>query len=243
MTKLWFIHAPMGSAKSANLLMKAYAFEKNGIPVILMKPATDTRDGWGVIKSRIGLEHECYMIEGPSYNIHDKYMLDYWLKHDHTWPKWILVDEAQFLDPIYVEALSQIVDDCNVNVICYGLRTDFQGKLFPGSKRLFELADSIDELKLTCKCGRKAIINARVDLNGEVIPIGPQVSLGGDDKYVSMCRKCYNDSLCKVTDPDNPYEPKLTEIQKVEIDKIVAEQQRELDELCKNDMDFDEIFC
>ena len=223
--------------------MKAYAFEKNGIPVILMKPATDTRDGWGVIKSRIGLEHECYMIEGPSYNIHDKYMLDYWLKHDHTWPKWILVDEAQFLDPIYVEALSQIVDDCNVNVICYGLRTDFQGKLFPGSKRLFELADSIDELKLTCKCGRKAIINARVDLNGEVIPIGPQVSLGGDDKYVSMCRKCYNDSLCKVTDPDNPYEPKLTEIQKVEIDKIVAEQQRELDELCKNDMDFDEIFC
>ena len=243
MTKLWFIHAPMGSAKSANLLMKAYAFEKNGIPVILMKPATDTRDGWGIIKSRIGLEHECYMIEGPSYNIHDKYMLDYWLKHDHTWPKWILVDEAQFLDPIYVEALSQIVDDCNVNVICYGLRTDFQGKLFPGSKRLFELADSIDELKLTCKCGRKAIINARVDLNGEVIPIGPQVSLGGDDKYVSMCRKCYNDSLSKVMDPDSPYEPKLTETQKVEIDKIVAEQQRELDELCKNDMDFDEIFC
>jgi thymidine kinase len=214
--------------------MKAYAFEKNNIPVVLMKPATDTRDGWGIIKSRVGLEHECYMIEGPTWNIWQTYCKDYADKHNHTWPKWILVDEAQFLDPIYVECLSQIVDDFNINVICYGLRSDFQGKLFPGSKRLFELADSIDELKLTCKCGRKAIINARVDLNGEVIPIGPQVSLGGDDKYVSMCRKCYNESLNKVLDPDDPYEPKYNEKQAKEIKKIVAEQQRELDELCKD---------
>ena len=121
----------MGAAKSANLLMKAYAFEKNNIPVVLMKPATDTRDGWGIIKSRVGLEHECYMIEGPSYNIWGTYIQDYKKKHNNTYPKWILVDEAQFLDPVYINALTGIVDDFGINVICYGLRTDFQGKLFP----------------------------------------------------------------------------------------------------------------
>ena len=222
------VFAPMNSGKTAMLLMKAFSFEKNNIPVVLMKPATDTRDGWGVIKSRVGLEHECYMIEGPTYNIWQKYIVDYWGKHNHTWPKWILVDEAQFLDPIYVDTLAQIVDDHGINVICYGLRTDFQGNLFPGSKRLFEMADSIEEIKLTCKCGRKAIINARVDGNGEVIPEGPQVEIEGKSKYVSMCRKCYHESLNKVLDPYGDYKPCLTEGQKKEINKIMMEQAKQL---------------
>lgn len=192
----------MGAAKSATLLMKAYAFEKNNIPVILMKPATDTRDGYGIIKSRVGLEHKCYMIDGATFNIWDEYICDYWRKHNNTWPKWILVDEAQFLHPCYVDTLAQIVDTNDINVICYGLRSDFRGNLFPGSKRLFELADSIEEIKLTCKCGRKAIINARVDENGNVIPDGPQVEIEGNTRYVSMCRKCYFENLSNVMDPD-----------------------------------------
>ena len=219
--------------------MKAYAFEKNNIPVVLMKPAKDTRDGWGVIKSRIGLEHECYMIEGPTYNIWHEYITDYWKKHDHTWPKWILVDEAQFLDPIYVDTLAQIVDDFDINVMCYGFRTDFQGNLFPGSKRLFEMADSIEELKLTCKCGRKAIINARVDGNGEVIPEGPQVEIEGKSKYVSMCRKCFIESLNKVLDPDGDYKPVLTEEQKKEINKIMVERAKQW----QDSLDLNDIIC
>lgn len=217
MGKLHFIYSPMNAGKTATLLMKAYAFESNNIPVVLMKPATDTRDGWGIIHSRVGLEHQCYMIEGATYNIWEKCITDYWSKHNHTWPKWILVDEAQFLDPHYIDTLADITDTYNINIICYGLRTDFQGNLFPGSKRLFEMADSIEEIKLTCKCGRKAIINARVDDNGEVIPEGPQVEIEGKSKYISMCRKCYHESLNKVLNPDGNCKPSLTEEQKKEI--------------------------
>lgn len=212
------------------LLMKAFSFEKNNIPVVLMKPATDTRDGWGIIRSRVNLEHECYMIEGPTYNIWHEYITDYWKKHEHTWPKWILVDEAQFLDPIYVDTLAQIVDDFDINVMCYGLRTDFQGNLFSGSKRLFEMADSIEEIKLTCKCGRKAIINARVDGNGEVIPEGPQVEIEGKSKYVSMCRKCYHESLEKVSSDYCNYTPNLTEGQLKDIQTVLDKRQESWDD-------------
>lgn len=172
--------------------MRCYSLEKNGIPVMCMKPEIDTRDGYGVIKSRIGIERKCYVIER---GIEDLYPIiqEYAKENDNQMPAWILVDEAQFLTEKQVDWLAWYVDNMKVDVICYGLRTDFQGKLFEGSKRLFEMADSIDEMKITCSCGRKAIINARVDEYGCVMTEGEQVEIGGNERYVTMCRKCYNE--------------------------------------------------
>ncbi|MDE5811100.1 MAG: hypothetical protein K2H61_02185, partial [Muribaculaceae bacterium] len=104
---------------------------------------------------------------------------------------WILVDEAQFLSASQVDQLSRLVDDYGCNVICYGLRTDFQSHLFEGSRRLFEIADTIDEVKSTCNCGHKTIINARIDANGDFVEEGAQVEIGGDERYVAVCRKCW----------------------------------------------------
>ena len=106
-------------------------------------------------------------------------------------PKWILVDESQFLTSRQVEQLAQIVDELDINVMCYGLRTDFTTNLFEGSKRLMELADDIDEIKISCSCGRKAIINARLDRYGNVITNGEQILIGGNEQYIPLCRKCY----------------------------------------------------
>ena len=104
---------------------------------------------------------------------------------------WILIDEAQFLTTAQVDQLARVVDDYGSNVICYGLRTDFQTHLFEGSKRLFEIADSIDEIKSTCSCGRKTIVNARIDKDGNILTDGDQVEIGGNDKYVALCRNCW----------------------------------------------------
>ncbi|MDE7236947.1 MAG: hypothetical protein K2N66_03890, partial [Paramuribaculum sp.] len=104
---------------------------------------------------------------------------------------WILVDEAQFLTATQVDQLARIVDDFGSNVICYGLRTDFQSRLFEGSRRLFEIADTIDEIKSTCTCGRKTIVNARIDANGDIVTEGAQVEIGGDERYIAVCRKCW----------------------------------------------------
>ncbi len=106
-------------------------------------------------------------------------------------PDWILVDEAQFLAPEQVDQLACVVDTYGINVICYGLRTDFQTRLFEGSRRLFEIADTIDEIKSTCNCGRKTIVNARIDSRGEIITEGDQVEIGGNDRYISVCRNCW----------------------------------------------------
>lgn len=104
---------------------------------------------------------------------------------------WFLIDEAQFLTEAQVDQLSRVVDDFGSNVICYGLRTDFQTRLFEGSRRLFEIADTIDEIKSTCNCGRKTIVNARIDSRGEIITEGDQVEIGGNDRYISVCRNCW----------------------------------------------------
>ncbi len=105
--------------------------------------------------------------------------------------EWFLIDEAQFLTEIQVDQLARCVDDFGCNVMCYGLRTDFKSRLFEGSRRLFEIADTIDEIKSTCTCGRKTIINARIDSNGDFVEEGAQVEIGGDDKYIAVCRKCW----------------------------------------------------
>ncbi len=192
MSKLYFIHSTMNTGKSALLLMKAHSFLENGIEILCIKPSVDTRDGDNVIKSRIGIEMACLTI-GQEDNIYD-IITNYCLRLEGTCtplPQWILCDESQFFTAEHVDQLARIVDCMNIDVICYGLRTDFTGHLFEGSKRLFELADNIEEVKLSCSCGRKAIINARVDSFGNVLTEGEQVQIGGNEMYKPMCRKCY----------------------------------------------------
>ena len=202
--KLYFRYGTMGSAKTAMLLTNAYNFEERGIPHLCYKPVTDTREEKSVIRSRIGIERDCKWIYSDS-NLYEE------MKRMHEeggmLPEWILVDEAQFLTPAQVDQLAKVVDDFGCNVICYGLRTDFQTHFFEGSRRLLEIADSIDEIKSTCSCGRKTIVNARINSKGEIITEGEQVEIGGNDKYISLCRKCWMNKRVANMDKDQlPFE-------------------------------------
>lgn len=186
--KLYFRYGTMGSAKTALLLTSAYNFEERGMKYVCMKPIIDTREDRNVIKSRIGIERECQWI----YHETDLYQLAQELFEENmAIIDWFLIDEAQFLTPEQVDQLARIVDDFGSNVVCYGLRTDFKSNMFEGSRRLFEIADTIDEIKSTCTCGRKTIINARIDANGDFVEDGAQVEIGGDDRYIAVCRKCW----------------------------------------------------
>ncbi len=178
----------MGSAKTALLLTTAYNFEERGMRYVCLKPIIDTREESNVIRSRIGIERECRWI----YHESDLYEMACQLSAESEGViDWFLVDEAQFLTAAQVDQLARVVDDFGSNVICYGLRTDFRSCLFEGSRRLFEIADTIDEIKSTCTCGRKTIINARMDSNGDFVEEGQQVEIGGDDRYMAVCRKCW----------------------------------------------------
>lgn len=183
MAKLYFKYGAMGSSKSAQVLTTKFNYEEKGMTVWLIKPGTDTRDGANIIKSRIGLSHEAEVIK-PEDSIISKY-------HAAGSYDVIISDEAQFLTPAQIDELRTIVDEEDVPVLCFGLRTDFQTKFFPGAMRLMELADSITEIKTICECGRKATVNARFDDNGKIITEGEQVVLGGNDRYIAMCHKCW----------------------------------------------------
>ena len=186
--KLYFRYGTMGSAKTALLLTTAYNFEERGMRYACLKPVIDTREERNVIRSRIGIERECGWIMADT----DLYILAQQLcEKAGCLIDWFLVDEAQFLAAEQVDQLARLVDDYGVNVICYGLRTDFRTHLFEGSRRLFEIADPIDEIKSTCSCGRKTIVNARIDTNGDMVEEGAQVEIGGDDKYIAVCRNCW----------------------------------------------------
>lgn len=178
----------MGSAKTALLLTTAYNFEERGMRYICMKPVIDTRDRQNVIRSRIGIERECQWIMADT----DLYLTATKLCEEAgCLIEWFLIDEAQFLTAEQVDQLAQLVDDYGINVICYGLRTDFRTHAFEGSMRLFEIADTIDEIKSTCSCGRKTIVNARIDSHGDIVQEGAQVEIGGDEKYIAICRNCW----------------------------------------------------
>lgn len=190
MAKLYYKYGAMGSSKTAQALMTKFNYEEKGKKVWLIKPSLDTRDGKTVIKSRIGLKAEASVIK-PDTDVLDAY----WRFPESEAPDVIIVDEAQFLTYNQIGQLRIIVSYHDTPVICFGLRTDFQGKLFEGSKALFELADSIAEIKSICKCGNKAIINARFDDNGKVIAEGPQICIGGNEKYEALCFKCWCDAI------------------------------------------------
>lgn len=186
--KLYFRYGTMGSAKTALLLTNAYNFEERGIAYLCYKPATDTRENKNVIRSRIGIERECRWIY-PDTDIYQEIAnMD---ESGGMLPEWILVDEAQFLSAKQVDQFARIVDDYGCNIICYGLRTDFKTNLFEGSRRLFEVADTIDEVKSTCSCGGKTIVNARIDSKGDIITEGQQVEIGGNGRYMAVCRRCW----------------------------------------------------
>ena len=155
--------------------------------VWLVKPAADSRDGEIVLRSRVGLEAIAEVVP-PEADICELFR-----EREHT--DVIIVDECQFLTGEQIDQLRELVDRENLPVLCFGLRTDFQTKLFPGSRRLFELADSITEIKTICDCGRKATTNARISPDGYVITEGDQVFLGGNDSYIAMCHKCYQDYI------------------------------------------------
>lgn len=186
--KLYFRYGTMGSAKTALLLTTAYNFEERGMRYVCLKPIIDTREGASVIRSRIGIERECRWIHADT----DLYLLAQELfEKSMCVIDWFLIDEAQFLTTEQVDQLARVVDDYGSNVICYGLRTDFRTHMFEGSRRLFEIADTIDEIKSTCSCGRKTIVNARIGANGDFVNEGAQVEIGGDDRYMAVCRKCW----------------------------------------------------
>lgn len=192
MAKLYFYYATMNSGKSLRLLTTAHNFEEKSIPYLIMKPSKDTRGQKNFITSRIGIKKECILIEDED-DIFES------VKNcTHTTPiDWILVDECQFLEETQVDDLAKIVDILDINVMCFGLRTDFQSKLFPASKRLFELSDDIEEIKSTCECGKKTSINARIDENGNIILDGNQILVGGNEMYKTMCRRCWNKLIQK----------------------------------------------
>ena len=182
MAKLLFKYGAMGSSKTAQALITKYNYEENGLKVWLIKPSTDTRDGATIIRSRIGLEAEAEPVAPET---------DLWKLFQSRTCDIIIVDECQFLCPAQIDQLRTIVDEGNTMVICFGLRTDFLTRLFPGSQRLMEIADSFQEIKTICDCGKKATVNARINAEGYIVTEGAQVVLGGNDSYIAMCHRCY----------------------------------------------------
>ena len=179
MAQLYFKYGAMGSSKTANALMAHFNYQERGQEALLVKPQLDQRDGDHIVRSRIGLTNPCIyfheMLAMPDAEL-QQYAC-------------IIVDEAQFLTKDEVRYLVHLVDDCGIPVMCYGLRADFKGELFPGSYELLVMADKIEEVKTICWCGKKATFNARFDAQGRVLKEGAQVVLGANDQYIGLCRR------------------------------------------------------
>lgn len=218
MGNLIFYYGTMGCSKTANALMTRFQYLQKGKTVWLIKPSIDTRDDiidssgvrLALVKSRVGIEAKAELID-----LKTDITLEYVDRYDNfsvrtdnlqknkniiynssnVFCDVIICDEAQFLTEAQVEQLKDISSNSNTEVICYGLRTDFKTKLFPGSKRLFELADRVVELDNICDCGKRAIINARISSTGKIITHGAQIEIGGDDKYKAICWDCYKKNI------------------------------------------------
>ncbi len=188
MAKLYFKYGAMGSSKTAQALITRFNYEERGMKVWLIKPALDDRDGVATLRSRVGLSAEATVIAAG----------------DDVAQRWramgktdvIIADEAQFFTPEQIDQLRTLVDEDDIPVLCFGLRTDFRTKLFPGSARLMELSDSITEIKTICDCGAKATVNARI-FDGKVVTEGAQVMLGGNDSYLAMCHRCWKKRIAR----------------------------------------------
>ena len=175
MAKLYFRYGAMGSSKTANAVMVQYNYRERGREVLMLKPKLENRDGATLVRSRCGLEAQCRFVEELE-------------EISLAGIACVIVDEAHFLTAAQVRRLVDIVDDYDIPVICYGLRTDFRGELFEGSRELLCWADTIEEIKTVCWCGRKATFNARVH-DGRIVREGEQIMLGGNSTYISLCRR------------------------------------------------------
>lgn len=187
MAKLYFKYGAMGSSKTANALITKFNYEERGMKVWLIKPSIDVRDGVNAVKSRIGLSAKADVVT-PDKDLYAEFKA-------HADCHVIIADECQFFTTKQIDELRRVVDELDVPVLCYGLRTDFLTKLFPGSLRLFEVADSITEIKTICACGKKAIVNARIDGEGKIVTEGGQILIGGNDSYVAMCHSCWKEAI------------------------------------------------
>ena len=191
MAKLYFYYSAMNAGKTTTLLQSAHNYRERGMRVAILTPRLDDRAGSGVVASRIGLR-----AEAVAFDRHDD--LERWVRDDiaaHGKLDCVLVDEAQFLTRAQVWQLSDVVDALRIPVLCYGLRTDFRGELFAGSARLLAIADALIELKSVCTCGRKATMNLRVDAQGHAVRDGQQTEIGGNDRYVALCRRHFCDAM------------------------------------------------
>jgi thymidine kinase len=185
MAKLYFYYSTMNAGKSTSLLQAAHNYAERGLSTILFIARLDERAA-GRIKSRIGLEADATRFDANT---------DFWAILSQSQTSCVLIDEAQFLTTAQVRELARVVDEANIPVMCYGLRTDFRGELFPGSAALLAWADTLSELKTICCCGRKATMVVRVSPDGVIERAGHQIEIGGNERYVSLCRKHFSESM------------------------------------------------
>ena len=190
MAKLYFYYSAMNAGKSTVLLQSSHNYRERGMRTLLFTPAIDTRSGTGRIESRIGLSSSAISLRATE-NLLSRVRTE----HTASPVACVLIDEAQFLTADQVWQAADVADTLGVPVLCYGLRTDFQGQLFPGSATLLAIADDLTELKTICHCGRKATMNLRVDASGHALREGAQVEIGGNDRYVAMCRRHFKSAL------------------------------------------------
>src|SRR4051812_8580889 len=190
MAKLYFYYASMNAGKSTVLLQADFNYRERGMATMLYTAAVHDRAGFGIIESRIGLQKKANVFE-PATDIRAEVEEELARRHIHC----VLVDEAQFLSREQVLQLASVCDELDVPVLAYGLRTDFQGNLFEGSATLLALADKLVELKAICECGRKATMNLRVDSEGHAVRAGEQTEIGGNDRYIALCRRHFIERL------------------------------------------------
>jgi len=190
MSKVYFYYSAMNAGKSTILLQSSYNYHERGMRTLLFVPALDTRAGRARIQSRIGLAKDATALAET-----DNLLERVRLAHGEQPVACVLIDEAQFLTPAHVRQATDVADLLRIPVLCYGLRTDFQGRLFPGSAELLAVADNLIELKTICHCGRKATMNLRVTQDGKAVCVGEQVEIGGNDRYVAMCRAHFKEAF------------------------------------------------
>ena len=190
MAKLYFYYSAMNAGKTTTLLQSSHNYAERGMTTLLLKPLIDDREGMNVIRSRVGLEAEAKNFEKD-----DNLLQTIEEKHKTKSLNCVLVDEAQFLTRDQVIQLGDVVDRLEIPVLCYGLRTDFLGELFEGSRSLLAWADELREIKTVCHCGKKAIMTVRLNEEGKPLQAGEQIQIGGNESYVSMCRRHFKSSL------------------------------------------------
>lgn len=214
MAQLYYRYSTMNAGKSTELIKVAYNYEERGKRVLTLVPSVDNRYGGGVVTSRIGIQRKAVTVN------EDTNILEFFMEEHAREPvDCVLIDECQFLKKHHVEELVEIVDSCDVPVLAYGLKNDFRNELFEGSYYMLVYADKIEEIKTICWCGRKATMVARV-VDGKFVKTGEQIVVGGNDMYVSLCRKHYNDGRLG---PENSREPYLASTDKEPEDRKKAD--------------------